>query len=564
MGDGLATLLVDAGVENAFGVVGGGVAPLADALNQSKIRVMHTRHESGAVFAAAEASLLSGRPAVVFATTGPGITNCMTGLYVAREEGARVILLSGVTPASRRGRWVFQDSGPHALPLDWYTPGPLFHYAAVVDHEEQLAGVARRLSKGRRRPNGFMAHLAVPTDRQSLALQRPLQWPTPLEDASRQWFDPRDVDHCASLLSSSRSMIWVGFGARDCSGLVRKLAEELGTPVMATPRAKGIFPEEHELYVGVTGLGGHELPGETVRQLKPEHTLVLGTRLAELNTGWDDALLPSQSLLHVDGDPEVPGLAFPQMVTYGIQADLEPFLEALLQSLSDRADRPSGGRPSSGRAKAPIGALGRPPRPLARSGGDVRPPFLMDAIQRILVDGSDVLLVSEPGNSVAWTNHYLRFPAAGRYRVNMGWGSMGHATTGVLGMALHGRKAVAVVGDGAMLMSCEVSTAVRYQLPVVWIVLNDSQYGMIEHGMRDAGFEPVETSIPPTDFAALAHAMGARGIRVESEGELDSALGAALESTEPIIVDVVIDPSIPAPTASRLNNLRDLGVEAAP
>ncbi|MCH9682378.1 MAG: thiamine pyrophosphate-binding protein [Deltaproteobacteria bacterium] len=552
MADSLAGLLAGLGVRTAFGVVGGGIAPITDAINQSPIKVVHTRHESGAAFAAVEASLASGRPAVVFATTGPGITNALTGLFVARREGARVIFLSGTTPAHKRERWVLQESGPHALLGGLYTSGPLFHYATSIEHEDQLDVTVCRLVQGMRRSQGFVAHIAVPTNLQSTELTRRPRMPEADELDPDRIVDPRAVAKCVDRLATARTMLWVGYGARNSSGLVRELAERLQAPVMSTPRAKGVFPEDHPLYVGVTGLGGHEGPVRAVAEHRPEHIVVLGSRLGEFSSGWATNLIPTKSFIHVDIDPEIPGTAYPEVPTLGIQAEIDTFLGALLEQLPEPAVR----------AATEVRSLAKPIVPTAKTLGPVRPPVLMGAIQRKIVDESEAIIVAEAGNSFAWTNHYLRIPRAGRYRANMGWGSMGHGATGVLGAALHhADKAVAIVGDGAMMMNCEISTAVQYKLPVVWIVLNDSQYGMVEHGMRSAGYEPVETAIPRTDFVEFARSMGADGVRVESEEALEDALQQAIDAEGPFVVDVVIDPDVGAPVGSRLNNLREEGVD---
>lgn len=544
----LAQLLVDLGVTTAFGVVGGGIAPMSDALNRSEIQVVHTRHESGAAFAALEASLAGGRPTVVFATTGPGITNALTGLFVARREGAQLVFVSGTTPAARRERWVLQESGPHSLFGELYTAGPLFHYATVLEHEEQLAVTASRLARGLRRPHGFVAHIAMPTSFQSLEVQRRPRVPRVDERRPERLVDRDDVARCMERLRSGRVMLWVGYGARGCSMLVRRLAERLRAPVMSTPRAKGIIPESDPLYVGTTGVGGHRSPAQTVAAFEPDHILVLGTRLGELSSGWSRALLPRESLIHVDIDPEVPGRAYPEMPTLGICAELQTFLEALLEALPEQA------RPAS----IEVRPCEAPPRLTPRRFGHVRPQVLMDAIQQIVVDQSEALIIAEAGNSILWANHCLRIPRPGRYRVNIGWGSMGHGSAGVLGAAMHhADKAVALVGDGAMLMNCEVSTAVQYHLPVVWIVVNDSQYGMVEHGMRDSGYLPVETGLPRTRFVELARSMGADGILVESEERLASALRQAMQAEGPFVVDVVVDPDIAAPIGGRLDTLTD-------
>jgi acetolactate synthase-1/2/3 large subunit len=118
-----------------------------------------------------------------------------------------------------------------------------------------------------------------------------------------------------------------------------------------------------------------------------------------------------------------------------------------------------------------------------------------------------------------------------------------------------GGPAVALAGDGAMLMQSEVSTAVRYGIPAAWVVLNDSCYGMIEQGMCALGLRPLETALPETDFAAWARAMGADGVRVERETNLDAALAPIRNLRRPLVVDVRIDGSQPAPFLRRIESL---------
>jgi acetolactate synthase I/II/III large subunit len=125
---------------------------------------------------------------------------------------------------------------------------------------------------------------------------------------------------------------------------------------------------------------------------------------------------------------------------------------------------------------------------------------------------------------------------------------MGHFTSGPIGAALaSGRRVVAVVGDGAMLMQNEVSTAVSYRLPAIWIVLNDAQLGLNEHGMAALGMRTIETQLPRTDFVGYATSLGATGIRVDTEVGLAAALFRAMRIDGPVVVDVRIDRSVPSP-----------------
>ena len=547
----VVNILENLGVRHGFGVSGGAIASLWASLEQSQIEVMHFRHESGAAFAAAESYLANNRPVVIFTTTGPGITNALTGLLAARWEGAKVILVSAATAAPQRGRWAFQETSTYTMPAEVFcADGTLFNYAKCVETGDELAEVSRRLASGLANPGAFIAHISIPTIVQSSLLNAPLA-PTTFSQ-SRASVGEEAIVKSIQLLSSRPFAIWLGFGAREAAAEIRQLAERTGAAVMTSPRGKGVFPENHPQYIGVTGFGGHSSVMEYMRQNNPERILVLGTRLGEFTSFWSPAMIPSGGFIHVDIDPKVPGTAYPDVETFSIQSDIQAFVRALLTYFPKRPLNP------------PV--LPNPERQTvtARESGLVRPKVLMDTIQRLLVEGSDALVMTEAGNSFAWGTNTLRFAKPGRYRVSTGFGSMGHAATGILGAAVaRNSKAVAILGDGAMLMNNEVSTAVKYQIPAVWIVLNDSRYNMCAQGMKLLGLQGVDTEIAAesTDFVAIAKAMGADGIRVEKETDLDYALETALATKQPFVVDVIIDPNQTAPFGNRIQSLKEQGAQ---
>jgi acetolactate synthase I/II/III large subunit len=554
--DFIAHGLAEIGVEQAFGIIGGAVAPMADAIAQSPLRMVHCRHEAGAGFAATEASLASGRPCAVFCTTGPGFTNALTGLFAGRLEGASIILISAATPAPLRGRGAFQETGPHNMPSGLYNAGGLFHLAATIEDAAQMDEVMVRLRRGLLRPGGFLAHLSVPTHNQTRPVAR-LPAPTSARSyvsSGAEAVAAVDVDRCVEELLSHRTALWVGFGARGASNALLKLAERLQLPVMSTPRGKGVFPEQHPLHMGVTGFAGHDSVYKMLEDHDPESIIVLGSRLGEFSSMWDEKFVRPRGFIHVDLDSDAIGVAYPRAETYGVRADIDAFVRAVLAKL-----------PKSVPSHAPRFQGHRMPAPhIPRRRGLVRPQALMEAIQRVMVDESEALIITEAGNSFAWGNHSLYFPRPGRYRVSSAWGSMGHAVAGVLGAGMcHGEKAVAIAGDGAMLMNNELSTAVQYGVPAVWIILNDSQYGLIEHGMRSLGYAAEGTEIPRVDFVAIAQAMGADGVRVSQEHELDAALKQAMEAPGAFVVDVLIDPGEAPPVTTRNERLREQGADAS-
>jgi acetolactate synthase I/II/III large subunit len=549
----LVEALAELGVEHAFGLFGGAIAPFSEALSRSPIRIMHTRHEGGAAFAAIEASLATGKLTVVFATTGPGLTNLYTGMVAARTEGAKVLFVSGCTPAAQRGRGAFQETGGAASALaPLFTNGSLFHHAALVEDAAEIDAFVARLASGVARPNGFVAHIGLPIAVQTARRSAPSK--PRLSSSPPPVCDAETVNRTAELLASEPFVIWAGFGARHAGPAVQALAELTGARVMSTPRAKGVMPENHPQYLGVTGLGGHAAVEEYMLAARPARVLVLGSRLGEMVSFWSPDLVPREGLVHVDLDPDAFGLAYPGVPTLGIQTEIGSFVEALIAAW-----------PSHARLSVPpLPAVAQAPL-AARTEGAVRPSFMMETIQREVVEQSDAVVLTEAGNAFALGSHYLRFPRAGRYRVSTGFGSMGQAAAGVLGAALgKQKKAVAIVGDGAMLMQNEINTAANYGIGAVWIVLNDGRYGMIEQGMQSIGWKPFETDFPRSDFVSIARAMGGDGVRVERECDLEAAIQQGLASLGPFVIDVIIDPNETAPSVRRNQSLRAQGVNSRP
>lgn len=545
--------LVDAflrlGVTQAFGVMGGAIAPFFHAVAHSELTALHFRHEAGAAFAAIEASLCTGRPTLVFTTAGPGLTNALTGMVAARWEGARVIFVSAATSAAQRHRVGTQETTPATTGGQGsFAGGGGLHLSATVEHPAQLGPLLAQVAIGLGRPGGFVAHLALPIDLQNA--------PCPRLALADDWralaptCSPEVIAEHAELFAASPPVLWLGFGARTAAAPIRALVELTGARVICTPRGKGIVPEDHPRFLGVTGVGGHARVDEQLAADRPSHTLVLGTRMGESSSFWSPELTPSRAFVHVDSDPAAFGVAYPDVTTHAVVAEIGAYVTALVEALEVRRVV---ARPALTMVERAL--------PLApRGDGPVRPQHLMAELQRHIVDGSDAWVMAESGNSFCWANHHLRFREPGRYRVSTGFGSMGHATTGVVGAALARRgKAVAVVGDGAMMMLNEVHAAVQYRADAVWIVLNDATYLMCAQGMRVMGWEPFSCDLPRVDFVALARAIGADGVQVTREEDVGPALARAAAARGPFIVDVTIDPREVPPSGRRNRSLMQQG-----
>src|SRR5581483_6467211 len=334
----IADFLSALGVRYAFGVSGGAIAAIWNALSASDIQVIHCRHETGAAFAATEAHFATNAPVVVFTTTGPGLTNALTGILAARGEGAKIILISACTTAANRGRWAIQETDTDFLPVGLTAPGALFHMATTLESAAALPQIARRVANGIMRPGGFICHLSIPTGVQAATVTNVV--PSALPASEIEVPSESMTDRCAALLQQDPVALWVGFGARNASKEIKELAERLNAPVLCSPRAKGVFPEDHPLFVGVTGMGGHDSVQTYMRQTPPRRILVLGTRLGEPTSFWNPTMVPADGFIHVDIDPELPGVAYPEAFTLPVRCDIGTFVVALLERIPAAASKP--------------------------------------------------------------------------------------------------------------------------------------------------------------------------------------------------------------------------------
>ena len=569
---GLAQALAKLGVQRSFGILGGAILPLFSALKVEGLRPVQFRHENGAVFAAIEYERAGGGPVVVFTTTGPGLTNALTGVAAARAEGSKLILISGATAPGRRRRHAFQSTSPSELAhRGLFTDGGWFDLAEFVDHPACLPAVMVRLQQGLKRVGPFVAHLCLPFGTQAAYLAQALRLPSVEEHVPMPSHE--SLQHCAQRLSNKRCVVWVGAGAQNQAAAVRAMIARIPqVRVMSSPRGMGVFAASDCRFLGVTGFGGHPRVFDELRRFRPECTLVLGSKLGEFTSFWDPRLV-SDTMIHVDVDPSVFGAAYPQIDTLGVVTEVGAFarrIEVLLPPISRAIVVAAPAQPTlvpSGLAEAEEETIAPPastftepdrPAPNARAQGPVRPGFLMDMIQHMVVEKTDIPISSEAGNAFVWATQRLSFDEPRRYRTSMGFGSMGHFAAGVVGTALAtDGQAMAIVGDGAMLMTNEVPTALQLGARVIWVVLNDSRLGLVDDGMQGLGYEGGSLEIPETNFARYAESMGAHGFRVECESQLGPAIARALCTDGPAIIDVIVDRSVPAPFGDRNSSIAD-------
>lgn len=542
----VAQTLSRLGVRQAFGICGREIVPLWAALLESagtphEITAFHVRHEGGAGYAAIGSWAQSGRPAAVFTTTGPGITNVITALQTGRAAGAQLVLLSPLTPSGDRGRLGIQDTSSQGFyDAELYSEGKLFDVVAALESPADLAAVAGRLASGFAGSGGFMAHIAIPTTLQRMPSDGGTRIVVPNVRRPAPAVAPALADEIVELLAAEPFAVWVGWGARHHAPAIRRLLDLTGAPVMSSPRGLGIA-DRHPQFIGVTGNGGHSSVLDAFEGYAPARTLVLGTGMGQPTSGWSERLVPTQGFVHVDHDTRVFGRAYPQAPTLAVQAGVGELLTALLDRSSRLVRRAPIALPATRRLKL-----------VPATGGPVHPAVLMDTLQRVIVDATSVPVLADAASAMFWAARHLVLPEPGRWIVENRFGAMGNAAAGVVGVAAaRDGAALAIVGDGALHMQDEINTAAHYGIHAIWVVLNDSGMGIVRNGMMADGWRRHDADYPTTDFAAVAAAKGARGVRVMRAEDLDAALAQALGASGPFVVDVEIDPSAVAPIGAR-------------
>ncbi|AXW88358.1 hypothetical protein AU509_09525 [Lonsdalea britannica] len=552
----LVKYLENAGVDIAFGVSGAYISPVWKSLSESSIRTVHCRHETGATFCASEYSLYRHKPAAVFSTAGPGIINALTAVRAAKLDGAKVIFIAPITTPHHDGLWGLQQTTVEdVLALQGDHISGYFDHVVCIDEQEKMSDAINAINHFKDSQGHVLGIFIIPRIQKSEIVQQQysentqyLASPITREDDDSLAAQQQKI---AEVLAEGNAIIWNGFGCLHASDVLTQLAIKTQTAVMSTPRGKGIFPEDHPLYIGTTGLGCDE-PTLTSAINNPslKSMVILGTRLGESSSHYLQKKIKDIKVYYVSlENADIKNNLPPK--TEVINAELSTFLEGVYQKIKNlplAQQSPFIQPPESSQRQVP----------LKTNDGLVNPEEVMDVIQKVAIDEYDCLVAADAGNSHVWTNRFLKFRKPNRYRVNSALGTMGHYACGIVGLAMTGKVTVGIIGDGSMLMNNEISTAVHHQVPAIWLVLNDGGYNMCRQGLNSVGYPALDCTIPQVDFALYAHALGAHGASVTSRAELESTLRTAITNAVPMVIDVRLDREVLPPVFGRNKTVKSL------
>ncbi len=533
----LVSMLKGAGVDVVFGLPGGAISPVHDALLDQDIRVITTKHEANAMFAAAGYAQTSGKLGVVAVTSGPGALNCMTGLASAFCDNLPILLLVGDVPRKAQGRGVLQDSSAHGL--------------QIVEMSRHISKLAAEVASPSQLPH--MLRRAIQT---ALSGRKgPVVLTLPIDIMTAQVTAPRvggsitmgglvageTLDEIAELLlGAERPLILAGSGVRGHGAPAKLLAvaERFGCPIATTPKAKGVFPENHHLSLGVLGLGGHRSARSYIDG-GADVVLAIGTSLGDMATdGFAPSLQATRALIHVDIDARQIGKSYTP--THAIVASAAELLGGLSERRTDFTPR----------KRALHTGVDRHVLPSSTKPDRIGSHDAITELQSLLP--KDTIYTIDSGEHFLYAVQYLEINQPDAFVVMTGLGSMGQSIGAAIGAALAhpGRSVAAICGDGCFAMNAfEIATAVQENIPLRVFVFNDERLGMVENGHEKVYGRRPRYSTGPLDICSIARGLGAAAIRIDQTGQLDATL---LECPGPLVIEVRVDADILIPKVDRV------------
>jgi acetolactate synthase-1/2/3 large subunit len=526
----LTQALARAGVTTVFGYPGGAALPIYEALAKSHIRHVLVRHETAAAHAADGYARSTGRVGVCLATSGPGVTNLITGLLTAQMDGVPVLAITGQVASSALGTDAFQEADTPSLLLAASKAVLRPRTAAEVG---PLTAYALRLARMGR---AGVVVLDMPKDvASSPVAPGPVR---PVRDRPRAAVPPPDP-HVAqrvreALLSSRRPLVMVGHGAQGSAAAVRRLLARLGVPSVSTLLGLGTVPHGFPGYLGMVGM--HGTREANLATLEADFLLALGARLDDRVTG-DPRRFMSQAVI-AQVDAEAAHLRRLVKVDLPVHAEVGAFLHLWSQTpWPERGTLPWGGEPW-----AQPGTF--PPAEEEGDGAQAMSARTAFAYLREAIDPR-AFVVTDVGQHQMWAALYLPVREARGFVTSGGLGTMGFGLPAALGVkAAHPDREVWLVsGDGSFVMTAhEMATAVTEGLGVRMVVLDNAGLGMVRQWQElfyPSGPYQVELGDVP-DLLKLADAYGVPAYRASSPGELREALARARTSSGPCLVHVRI------------------------
>lgn len=514
------------GVKHMYGIPGDAILPFLDAINrQHQIQFFSVRHEFAAAIMASTEGKCTQRIGVCIGTSGPGLVNMLNGIADAAADRIPMLVITGQVETKKIGTDTKQyvDQQQMITPLAVYSES-LYHPEAITDvlHKAMIEALDKR----------GVAHLSIPKDLFSMPCRGQARSPVGvLQNEKKQ--ELRQLDRAVMIISSAKKpMLLIGEGARGARTEITQMAELLQCGIIESLGAKGTIPYTHPHYVSGIGEGG-TVEGKNLL-MQSDCILVIGANW------WPEGFVPQQTQV-VQVDISCASIEAHPQVVCGLVGDAAEILRLLIQRVRDiqevhQVNRDSWQQVISQMKQKIEGKLDQE-RSLTSS-PPIAPQRLMASIEQVVAE--DAIMVIDTGDHTIWFNRIFR---ARQQQVlySGNWRTMGFALPAAISAkaSYPDKQVVAIVGDGCLTMSMmELLTAVKYELPIIAIVVNNQCLAMEKHKMMVEGYRPYAVELHNPNFAQLAMSCGAAGFEVEQEQDLIPTLKQAFALNQPVLIDV--------------------------
>nr|WP_047153877.1 thiamine pyrophosphate-dependent enzyme [Aneurinibacillus tyrosinisolvens] len=532
-GQAVVEVLRREGVEKAFCVPAESFLPVMDAMyDYPDIQLISTRHEGGAAFMAEAYAKASGKVGVCMGTRGVGSANLAIGIHTAFQDSTPMVALIGQVERGFRGREGFQEVDLS----DFYSH--ITKWAVEISDPKRVPELLHRAFRVAQsgRPGPVVVSLPVDMLQQQAeaVFQNHMLPSTPAPDMRR-------LAAANELLAGAKKpLIIVGGGvtATNAQDDLVQLSERLGVPVMTSFRRHDAFPNRHKNYAGQIGLGPHPDLLDYVKEA--DVILAIGMKFSQIVTQNYTLIQPETKLIHIDIDEQAIGKFYDTAI--GIVSDAKLAIQALAELNKEAAV--SSGRLRYCQEIREVYETVSLPKQMYRD-DFVNLEGLVYDLQVTLPP--DAVLTSDAGNFSGWIQRYYQFEQPRTY-LGPTSGAMGYSVPAAVGakLAFPHRPVISIAGDGGFMMTLqELETALRYELPIISLVINNNMYGTIRmHQERNYPGRVIGTALSNPDYVALAQAFGAHGERVERNDQFIPVLQKALAAKVPTLIEVVTDPNV--------------------
>ncbi|MEL7665187.1 MAG: acetolactate synthase large subunit [Methanosarcina mazei] len=538
------------GVDTLFGYPGGQIIPFYNELYDSDLRHILVRHEQAAAHAADGYARATGKTGVCVSTSGPGATNLVTGIATAYMDSVPIVALTGQVPRSLIGNDAFQEADITGITM------PITKHNYLVQDPQEIPRIVKEAfhiaSTGRPGP----VLIDLPKDVQNIEID--LHYP---ERVELRGYKPtykgntQQIKRAAEEIANScRPIIYAGGGviSSNASAELIEFAETIRAPVTTTLMGISSIPTEHPLYVGMLGMHGCKYANYAIQE--SDLIIAVGARFDDRVTGKLESFAPNARVIHIDVDPAE--ISKNVKVHIPIVGDAKQVLKSLIRYVQCCRSAEWIEKVNLWKKEYPLN--------YRECRDTIMPQFVIEQISEVC---RDAIIVTEVGQHQMWAAQFFKYSKPRTFLTSGGLGTMGYGFPAAMGAKVGrpDKTVINIAGDGSFQMnSQELATVVQNDIPVVSVILNNGYLGMVRQWQelfydRRYSYTFIKGSV---DFVKLAEAYGALGLRAERPSEVRPAIGEAVNSGRPAVVEVIVEceanvyPMVPAGAA--INEIIDL------